>query len=347
MVHLGYRVCHLLFLNGLPKARFQNRAIRLTGYGLCHDGNTNPSASLQECMYQFASLGIRPAGTITSHITSDQFSGLVMTQNSEEIVVMEASLNQGIIIQGDTDRSVADLACGMSALPPTTSYAGNFILEEPPLLGSGNVMSTTTGLHSDVATQTFYQAEANGKNKVKADTDPYEQLLWAVEALKAGGLNKQQLLAVAVKTVDDTFPTQSESSSSLGENREKGRRTRNDPLSSNPVLGIHRQTKPAPADPFANAPSKNPQTLKYPPGGHRVCRMLFLNGLPEARFGKSAIRLTGCGLCHDGNTNPGFTGAPFLTIRPSAYSESISASLLECMYQFASLGIRPAGIRFI
>ncbi|KAF5933725.1 hypothetical protein HYC85_029896 [Camellia sinensis] len=51
--------------------------------------------------------------------------------------------------------------------------------------------------------------------------------------------------------------------------------------------------------------------------GHRVCRMLFLNGLPEARFEKRAIRLTGCGLCHDGNTNPDFTGAPSLTIRPT------------------------------
>ncbi|KAF5941588.1 hypothetical protein HYC85_019230 [Camellia sinensis] len=53
--------------------------------------------------------------------------------------------------------------------------------------------------------------------------------------------------------------------------------------------------------------------------GHRVCRMLLLNGLLEARFKKRAIRLTGCGLCRDGNTNPGFTGAPSLTIRPSAY----------------------------
>ena len=35
------------------------------------------------------------------------------------------------------------------------------------------------------------------------------------------------------------------------------------------------------------------------------------------------IRLTGCGLCQYGNTNPGFTEAPSLTIRPSAYSESI------------------------
>ncbi|KAF5936487.1 hypothetical protein HYC85_027616 [Camellia sinensis] len=33
------------------------------------------------------------------------------------------------------------------------------------------------------------------------------------------------------------------------------------------------------------------------------------------------IRLTSYGLCQYGNTNPGFTGAPFLTIRPSAYSD--------------------------
>ena len=59
--------------------------------------------------------------------------------------------------------------------------------------------------------------------------------------------------------------------------------------------------------------------------GHRVCRMLFLNGLPEARFEKRATRLTGCGLYHDENTNPDFTGAPFLTIRPSAYLEFIVA----------------------
>ena len=42
LVRLGHRVCHLLFLNGLTEARFEKRATRLTGYGLCHDGNTNP-----------------------------------------------------------------------------------------------------------------------------------------------------------------------------------------------------------------------------------------------------------------------------------------------------------------
>ena len=57
--------------------------------------------------------------------------------------------------------------------------------------------------------------------------------------------------------------------------------------------------------------------------GHRVFHLLFLNDLSEARFEKRAIRLTGFGLCHDRNTNPDFTGAPFLTFRPSAYSESI------------------------
>ncbi|GMQ06344.1 hypothetical protein CsSME_00050974 [Camellia sinensis var. sinensis] len=31
----------MLFLNGLPEAHFEKRAIRLTGYRLYHDGNTN------------------------------------------------------------------------------------------------------------------------------------------------------------------------------------------------------------------------------------------------------------------------------------------------------------------
>ena len=36
---------------------------------------------------------------------------------------------------GDLQRSVADLAYGMSALPPTTSYAGNFVPQEPRYWG--------------------------------------------------------------------------------------------------------------------------------------------------------------------------------------------------------------------
>ena len=122
---------------------------------------------------------------------------------------------------GDLQRSVADLAYGMSASPPTTSYAGSFMPQEPPLLGrivielsqpeavsnSGNDMSTTTRLHSDQATQTVHQAEASGTDKIKEATDPYEQLLQTVEALKAEGLNKQQVLAVAAKIVSDTLPS--------------------------------------------------------------------------------------------------------------------------------------------
>ena len=57
--------------------------------------------------------------------------------------------------------------------------------------------------------------------------------------------------------------------------------------------------------------------------GHRVYHLLFVNGLPEARFEKRAIRLTGYRLCHDGNTNPDFCRGTLLTIRPSAYSESV------------------------
>ena len=90
-------------------------------------------------------------------------AGLMMTQNSEEIVVMTAALDQGITLQsetnidmshpprspdahpvwapqlyqarepstfelmgmiGDLQRSVADLAYGMSASPPAAPYAG-------------------------------------------------------------------------------------------------------------------------------------------------------------------------------------------------------------------------------
>ena len=105
---------------------------------------------------------------------------------------------------GDLQRFVADLACGMSVPPPNSLYAGNFIPQEPPLLGrivielsqpeavssSGNDMSTTAGLRTGQATQTFHQAEASGKNKMKMDTDPYEQLQQAIEALKAKRLNK-------------------------------------------------------------------------------------------------------------------------------------------------------------
>ncbi|KAF5932868.1 hypothetical protein HYC85_029039 [Camellia sinensis] len=266
-----------------------------------------------------------------SPVTSPLFSSakLVMAQNSEEIVVMAATLDQGITLQGYTDgevphpprspaaypiwepqlfqtrepttfelmgmigdlqRSVADLACGMSVPPPNASHAGNFIPQEPPLLGrivielsqpeaipsSDNGMSTTTGLRSDVATQTFYPAEASGKNKMKVDTDPYEQLLWAIEALKAGGLNKQQVFAVAVKTVDDIFLTQAESSLSQRENQDGDRRARTVPSNPNPAPRKDQRAKAALADPFSSASSKSQQALNYPPRGRRVFHALYM-----------------------------------------------------------------------
>ncbi|THG07391.1 hypothetical protein TEA_013110 [Camellia sinensis var. sinensis] len=161
---------------------------------------------------------------------------------------------------GDLQRTVADLAFGLSAPPSTTSYAGNFMPEEPPLLGRivielskpeaipslGNDISTITGLCTDVATQTFDQAKASEKNK--------------------------QVLAVVAKTVEDTFVTQNESSSNQCENRDKGRCTRNDPFNSKPALGRDQKAKSASADPFASASNKNPQTSKYLPRGRRATK---------------------------------------------------------------------------
>ncbi|KAF5933759.1 hypothetical protein HYC85_029930 [Camellia sinensis] len=292
-------------------------------------GSQQPVFSFTEARQKRASQGLPVHQIRQPPATSPLFSRLVMTQNLEEIVVMAAALNQGITIQGETDvevqhpprspaarpiwepqlfqtrepttfelmgmigdlqRSMADLAYGMSAPPPTASYVGNFMLEEPPLLGrimielsqpeaipsSGNGMSTTTGLRSDIATQTFHQAEASGKDKVKVDSDPYERLLWAVEALKVGELNRQQVLAVTEKTVDDSFPTQSESSSSQGENRDKDPRTRTVPSNPNPAPGKDQKTKSAPTDPFASASGKSPQTLKYLPRGRRVFHALYM-----------------------------------------------------------------------
>ncbi|GMP27776.1 hypothetical protein CsSME_00003618 [Camellia sinensis var. sinensis] len=252
-----------------------------------------------------------------------------MTQNSEEIVVMTAASDQGITLQsgtnvdephpprspvahlvwtpqlyqarepttfelmrmiGDLLRSVADLVYGMSASPPTTPYAGNFIPQEPPLLGRivielsqpevassySNDVSATTGLRSDVATQTLDQGEARGKNKMKADADLIEQLLRAVEALKAGGMNKQQISAVVAKTVEDAFPTPPEGSSSQSENRDRPCHARTVPPIPNPAPGKDQKTKAVPTDPFASASSKNTQTSKYLPRGRRIFHALYM-----------------------------------------------------------------------
>ena len=119
-------------------------------------------------------LPLAEARQISDPSVTVQYSGLTMTQNSEEIVVMTATLDQGITLQdepnvdvshpprspvahpiwtpqlyqarepttfelmgmiGDLQRFVADLAYGMSASPPTVPYARNFIPEEPRYWG--------------------------------------------------------------------------------------------------------------------------------------------------------------------------------------------------------------------
>ncbi|KAL7260055.1 hypothetical protein ACSBR1_005839 [Camellia fascicularis] len=191
---------------------------------------------------------------------------------------------------GDLQRSVADLTYGMSASPSTTLYVGNFMSQEPPLLGRiviefsqheaassfGTDMSTAAGLCTGQATQTSHQAAASGKNKEKVDTNPYEQLQQAVEALKVGGLNKQQVLAVVANTVDDIFPTRADSSSSQVENRDGDRRTKTVPSNPNPAPGKDQRAKAASADPFASASGKSQQTSKYLPRGRRAFHALYM-----------------------------------------------------------------------
>ena len=110
---------------------------------------------------------------------------------------------------GDLQRSVADLAYGISASPPAAPYAGNFVPQEPPLLGRIVIElsqpEVASGYSHDMSgtTPTLDQAEAKGKDKAKIGADPIEQLLWAVEALKARGMNKQQTSAMVTKAVDD------------------------------------------------------------------------------------------------------------------------------------------------
>ncbi|KAF5932664.1 hypothetical protein HYC85_028835 [Camellia sinensis] len=71
----------------------------------------------------------------------------------------------------------------MSASPPAAPYAGNFIPQEPPLLGQIvielNQPEVASSYNRDIPapTQTLDQAEARGKDKAKVDADPIEQLL--------------------------------------------------------------------------------------------------------------------------------------------------------------------------
>ncbi|KAF5934223.1 hypothetical protein HYC85_030394 [Camellia sinensis] len=183
---------------------------------------------------------------------------------------------------GDLQRSVADLAYGKSASPPAAPYAGNFIPQEPPLLGrivielSQPEVASSCSHDMPAPTQTLDQAEARGKDKMKADADPMEQLLWAVEALKARGMNKQQTSAIVTKAVEDAFPTPIKGSSSQAENRDGPRHAQTIPVVPNPVPGRGQKAKAVLADPFASASSKNPQTSKYLPRGHRAFHDLYM-----------------------------------------------------------------------
>ncbi|KAF5933182.1 hypothetical protein HYC85_029353 [Camellia sinensis] len=120
---------------------------------------------------------------------------------------------------------IPDLSFGILVPLSTTSHARNFTSKGSPNLGRatvgkgqpqaisslGNAMSTMNGPCFDIATQSLGKAEARGKNKAGASIDPDAHLRCAIETLKVQGLNKQQVLAVVAKTVDDTFVTQVES----------------------------------------------------------------------------------------------------------------------------------------
>ncbi|KAF5932345.1 hypothetical protein HYC85_028516 [Camellia sinensis] len=164
----------------------------------------------------------------------------------------------------DLQRTVVDLAFGILAPSSTTSHARNFMPKCSPILGRATFEEG----------QSLGKVKASGKNKVGAGIGPHEHLQWVVEALKAEGLNKQQVLAVVAKTVDVTFVAQVEGSLNQGASREKRCRARNVPFSSNPTLIRDHQTQLVPANPFAGTSNTLP-TLKYPSRGQRVFHPLY------------------------------------------------------------------------
>ncbi|GMP35487.1 hypothetical protein CsSME_00007897 [Camellia sinensis var. sinensis] len=125
----------------------------------------------------------------------------------------------------DVYRTMADLAFGVLAPSSTTSYAKRFTSKSSPILGRATVrkgqpetisslgddISAINGPRFDIATQSLGQAEPCCKSKVETYIDLYAHLQWATETLKVKGVNKQQVLAVVAKTVDDTFIAQVES----------------------------------------------------------------------------------------------------------------------------------------
>ena len=166
----------------------------------------------------------------------------------------------------DLQKTVTDLASGTLAPSSTTPHTENFMSRDSPMLGRAAFEES----------QSLGGMEVSGRNKVAADMEPNEHLLLAVEALKAEGLNKEQVLAVVAKAVDDTFAVQVGGGLNQRENREKGRYTRGNPVSSNPSLRKDQQTRPASVNPFLGASSKNPQTQKYQPRGRRVFHALYM-----------------------------------------------------------------------
>ncbi|KAF5933731.1 hypothetical protein HYC85_029902 [Camellia sinensis] len=166
----------------------------------------------------------------------------------------------------DLQRTVIDLASRTLAPSSTISHTREFVSKGSLVLEQAIFEER----------QSLGEVKASGKNKIGATMDPHEHLLLAVEALKAKGLNKEQVLTVVAKAVDDTFATQVGNSLNQRENREKGRYTRGNPVSSNPSLRKDQQTRPAPVNPFLGASSKNPRTQKYQPRGRRVFHALYM-----------------------------------------------------------------------
>ncbi|KAI8014581.1 hypothetical protein LOK49_LG05G03539 [Camellia lanceoleosa] len=182
--------------------------------------------------------------------------------NTLQASIAEPTTSQLLSMIEDLQSTVADLAFGILAPSSTTSCAKNFTSKSSPILGRvtigkgqpegilslGDDMSTTSGPHSDITTQSLGKTEASGKNEAEASIDPYAHLQWAIEALKVKGLNKQQVLAVVTKTMDDTFVTQIGSILIQGVIHKKRCCTRNTPSSSSPTLVRDYQTQSTPAD---------------------------------------------------------------------------------------------------
>ncbi|GMP34172.1 hypothetical protein CsSME_00007156 [Camellia sinensis var. sinensis] len=172
-------------------------------------------------------------------------------------------------------RAVADLAFGILAPSSTTSPARNFTSKSSPILGRaaigkgqpeailslGDDISLTNEPRSDIATQSLGKVEASGKNKVGVSIDPDAHLRWAIEALKVEGLNKQQVLTVVAKTVDDTFVAQVRGILNQMVSHEKGCLTRNTPFNSTltPVRDL--QTQSTPVDSSVNTSRTGSRTF--------------------------------------------------------------------------------------